>query len=402
MSLRIGLAVSSDSVRMVAVRDERIVWARESPIGEGVSVGCAVTTLLKTATVPRWPRPRVIAAIGPAQSQVKRLTGLPPVTDARVLARLVQETPGRFFLKNGIPLTMTGVRLAEKGEAWSCALDTPVVQAIAEACLRQNFSLRGVVPTATVLSKSLEDARVVWRDGDVAAELSLRGGLLEEIRRLPMGGEHETGSPVARPELQTLGSEAWRFADAYGAAMTRDDEPVAARPGRAGSYEARRTPRWRLIVAAAATFAAIAAAGFAPGVAAIHRAHAAERTLGALGTRRISAVRVETELHEVSAALAEIDEFQAGRRSPTVFLAQLADALPPTAQLVAVRLDSAGGNLVALAPRAGDAMSRIERMEDIQSPEIVGPVTREFVGQQEKERVTIRFRWRRPTSGSRR
>lgn len=402
MSLRIGLAVSSDSVRMVAVRDERIVWAREAPIGDEVSLGSAVEALLKTVTVPRWPRPRVIAAIGPAQSQVKRLTGLPPVTDARVLARLVEESPGRFFLKNGIPLAMTGVRLAERGEAWSGALDAPVVRAIAEVCVRQNFSLRGVVPAVQVLGKSLEDARVVWRDGEVAAELSFGGGRLEAIRRLPIGGEHDDGTPMARPELRALGDDGWRFADAYGAAMTRDDEPGAARLGRPGSYEAQRTPRWRLAVATAATSVAIAAALFAPGVAATQKARVAERTLGAIRTRRAGAVKVETQLREVSAALAEVDEFQAGRRSPTVFLAQLAEVLPPGAQLVTVRLDSAGGNLVALAPRAGGAMSPIERMENLQSPEIIGPVTREYVGQQEKERVTIRFRWRTPNAGGRR
>jgi hypothetical protein len=38
-------------------------------------------------------------------------------------------------------------------------------------------------------------------------------------------------------------------------------------------------------------------------------------------------------------------------------------------------------------------------MDDLEAPEIVGPVTREYVGQQEKERVTIRFRWRRAAHG---
>lgn len=395
MSLRIGLAVASDSVRVVGLREGHIVWARESPVDGGIPLERALATLLETIPMPRWPRPRVCAAIGPAQAQVKRLSGLPPVTDARILAKLVQESPGRFFLKNGIPLAMTGIRLAGSGEAWSGALDAPVVRTIAEACRRHRCSLRAVVPTVLVLGRSLEDARLLWRDGDVAAELSLEHGALAGIRRLPMGSEHDGAPPIARPELRTLGDEAWRFADAYAAAMTRDDEPVAARPGRAAAHETPRAPRWRLIVAVAALAIAALAAAFTPGVAATHAARRAEETLGTLAAPRSAAVRNEAELRRVTSALEELTAFQAGRRSPTVFLAELAGALPPTAQVAAVRLDSAGGSIVVLAPHAGDAMAKIERLSDIEAPEIIGPVTREFVGQVEKERVTIRFAWRR-------
>lgn len=396
MSLRIGLAVSTESVRIVGVRDDRIVWAGESPIGDDIPLVAVVSKLLATVDAPRWPRPRVFAAIGPAQAQVKRLTGLPPVTDPRLVAKLVQESPGRFFLRNGIPLATTGVRIAERGQAWGGALDEPVVRAIADACRREKFSLRGVVPVAVVLGNALEDALVVWRDGDVAAELSLRSGVLEGIRRLPAGSEHDAAAPVVRAPLRTLGDDCWRFADAYAAAMTRDEEPVAVRPDGAGANEARPTPRWRLNIAILAAATAGAMAMLAPGIAATKAARSAGQALGALGPRRNTALKSEADLRRVTAALDDIRAFQAGRRSPVVFLAELADALPPTAQLVAVRLDSAGGNLVALAPRAGDALSKIEGMDAIQSPEFIGPVTREYVGTQEKERVTIRFRWRPP------
>lgn len=395
MSVRIGLAVSSDAVRMVAVRDEHILWAGESPIEEGVLLEHAVAKLLGEMKVPRWPRPRVLAAIGPAQAQLKRLTGLPPVTDARVAARLVRESPGRFFLKNGIPLATTGVRLADKGEVWGGALDEPVVRAIADVCRREHFSLRGVVPTVLVLGRAFEDARIVWRDGDTAAEVTLHGGELSQIRRLPMGSEHDAAPPVPRTALGTLGDDAWRFADAYAAAMTRDDEPVATRLLAVGGYESPRAPRWRIGIAAGALVIAMLAAGLAPGVSALRAARLAESALRELGPARLAATRSESDLRRVSAALDEVAGFETQLRSPTAFLADLAGALPPTAQLVAVRLDSAGGNLIALAPRAGDALSRIERMDTVDEPEIVGPVTREHVGQVEKERVTIRFRWRR-------
>ncbi len=399
MSVRIGLAVASDSVRVVGVRDGRIVWARESPVDDDLPLERAIGTLLDTVPKQRWPRPSVCAAIGPAQSQVKCLTGLPPVTDPRVLAKLVQESPGRFFLKNGIPLAMTGVRLAGNGEAWSGALDAPVVRTIADACRRHKTTLRMIVPTVLVLGRSLEDAGVVWRDGDVAAELSIRNGALAGIRRLPMGSEHDAAPPIARPALRALGNDSWRFADAYAAAMTRDDEPVAARPGRTTAAEEPHIPRWRLIAATVTLTCAILAAMFTPGLAATRAAKRAEKTLGTLAARRSAAVRNEVELRRVTSALEELTAFQMARRSPTVFLAELADALPPTAQIAAVHLDSAGGNIVVLAPQAGDAMAKLERLDGIESPEIIGPVTREFVGQTEKERVTIRFHWGRAMAG---
>ncbi|MFL5560836.1 MAG: hypothetical protein ACJ79K_05095 [Gemmatimonadaceae bacterium] len=397
MSLRIGVAVSRDSVRAVSVRDGHIVWARESPVDDEVPLEQALATLLATIPMPRWPRPPVSAAIGPAQAQVKRLTGLPAVNDARVLAKLVQESPGRFFLKNGIPLAMTGVRLTGDGDAWSGALDEPVVRTISDACRHHGCPLRVVVPTALVLGRSLEDARIVWRDGDVAAELTLQSGALTDIRRLPSGSEHEASPPVVRPQLRALGEESWRFADAFAAALTRDDEPIAARPGRAAAHHTLHPPRWRLIAAVTAlTFTAIAAA-FTPGIAAARAASRARSALGVLAVRRTVTVRDEVELRRVTSALEQLAAFQVGRRSPTVFLAELSDALPPTAQVAAVRIDSAGGTMVLLAPQAGDAVAKVERLSRIESPAIIGPVTREFVGHVEKERVTVRFTWRRST-----
>ena len=393
--MRIGLAVSSDSVRLVATEGGRILWAGESPIDGDTPLESAATKLLGAVPVRGWLRPRVVAAIGPAQAQLKRLTGLPPVADARVLAKLVQESPGRFFLRNGIPLAMTGVRLAGDGDAWGGALDEPVVSTIADVCRRHRVSLRGVVPTVLVLGNAFEDAHIVWRDGAVIAELSLVGGALDGVRRLPMGREQEVGTPVPRAVLAALGDEAWRFADAYAAAMTRDDEPVAARPGRAAAHEVPRIPRWRLTVAASAVMIATLGLALAPGLNAMRTARHAEQALRALGPARAASVRAESELRRVNATLGEVDAFRSTRRSATAFLAQLADALPPTAQLVTVRLDSVGGTLVVLAPRAGDALSRIERMDTIEAPAIVGPVTREYIGPAEKERVTITFRWRR-------
>jgi hypothetical protein len=97
------------------------------------------------------------------------------------------------------------------------------------------------------------------------------------------------------------------------------------------------------------------------------------------------------ELRRVTAALDEVAAFDASRRPATTLLAELTRALPDGAAMVALRIDSAGGSLVAVAPRAPAVLMPLERVPGIRAPEIVGPVTREVLGGREVERVTVRF-----------
>jgi hypothetical protein len=76
-----------------------------------------------------------------------------------------------------------------------------------------------------------------------------------------------------------------------------------------------------------------------------------------------------------------------------LFLGALAEVLSPDAMIVSMRLDSAGGTFVALAPRAADVLSSLEKIPLVAVPEIVGPVTPERIATVERERFTVRFRW---------
>jgi hypothetical protein len=390
--LRVGLAVGAGGVHAVGVRRGRILWALEGTLEPGEPIERGIAQLLARAPLPRWPRATVVAAVGPSRSQTKRLHGLPPVDDPRLLSRVVAEGAGRFFLKNGIPLSTGGVRVNAAGEAWGAAYDQPVVSAIEGACRTMRLDLRAIVPAVAVLGRAFDAERVTWVDGDAAAELTIRDGILQTLRRVQLaeGGPHGTvGTPVTA--LATLGENASRFAAAYGAALLERVEPLAVRQVRR-SFAGDAVPSWRVAAVIAALALSATAALVAPGIAAMRASHVAEARLAQLAPRRAAAVGVEIEVARVSAALAEVSAFDAKRRSRTLFVAGLSDALGEESAVVALRIDSAGGSIVVIAPRAAPVLARLERVAGVGATEIVGPVTKELVASRELERVTIRFR----------
>jgi hypothetical protein len=197
-----------------------------------------------------------------------------------------------------------------------------------------------------------------------------------------------------------LGEQSWRFAVAYGAAISSSIlGEFAALAYRAGGTAGRaakpRASRRRVLIAAVAASVALAAAALAPGLAARRVAQAATAQLAALGPRDGEALRVSRNLGLVTAALGEVASFEGSARVSTLLLHDLANALPPGAALLAFHMDSAGGSIVAIAPRAGAVVTPLDHLPWLASPEIVGPVTREQAGGREVERVTVRFRWAR-------
>lgn len=392
MSVRIGIAVASDAVRAVCVRDSGVIWAGQSPLGGDLTIDTATIRLLDGMTLPRWPHPQVVVAVGPRHAQTKRLTGLPALGDARALAKVVSEGAGRFFLKNGVTLSTTGVHLTAPGEGWASAIEEPIVRELTALCRRRKLRLVGFVPSVAVIGRGLTGDTIAWTDGDVVAELALENDTLAGMRRLPSGGEGATQQPIAAAPLTSLGIDGWQYADAYGAAVSRPDDAHLLRAG-STSGEEHVVSRTRWLLAGAALSIAFVAAIVAPGVAALRSAGTAREAIATMAAVRGASTREEAELRRVTAALAEAGAFAAQRRSPMRFLAALTSGLPPDVQLVTLRLDSAGGNLVALATRAGQVVAQLEEMPDIGAPEVVGPVTREQIGAREKERVAVRFRW---------
>jgi hypothetical protein len=152
-------------------------------------------------------------------------------------------------------------------------------------------------------------------------------------------------------------------------------------------------PPWRLATAAAVALASVVGVLLMPGLRATRDTAVAAAQLRANGPAWERAATREAALARTTASLHELAAFSGGRRSSVWFLGALARNLPGEAMLVTARFDSAGGTVVALAPRAAQVLASLEQVPQVVSPEIVGPVTHEWVGTAERERATIRFRW---------
>jgi hypothetical protein len=394
VTICIGLGIASDRVRAVGVRGARVIWAVEAERSSGDDLSVAIVQLLRHATLPRWPRPIVVAAIGPAASQTKRLVGLPAAADAATMRAIIREGTSRFFLRNGIPLITAGVRMEEPGAVWAAAFDLPVVRDIEAACRTLGVRIRLIVPSIVALPRAVEAGRLRWADGDVHSELTVAERRLVNTRRLAMvsGATLEiVVAPRAIAPLQSIGANSWCFADAYGATQLPFDEPLALRSssGEIDVGASRRSVR----VAAVSLCLAIAGAIGTPVVARAVRTHRIARQLVAIGRRARDAEAAERDLTRMSEALSEVATFDASRRSPTLIVEQLSRALPENAALVTVRLDTAGGTMVILAPRAAAALASLDSVKAVVAPEIIGPVTKEMAGTRELERATVQFRF---------
>jgi hypothetical protein len=347
VSLIIGLAIERDRLRAVGVRGARVLWGMDAPITDG-PLADALAAFLGRLPLRRVGRPRVTVALGATFAQTKRLAGLPPIDDERVLARTVQEHAARFFLKNGVPLVTTSVRLDAKGQPWGAALQKDVVDTIVSVCRASRLELLWIVPAAD----------------------------------------------VSKPEvtaLAPLGGEALEFAAAYGAAVT-----PGALAWRTRAVADEQAPRWRVTTIACAAGLSLILAVLAPGLGARLAEHRSIAHLAMIAAPTRAAQRIARDNDLVTRALGEVASFDHGRRPLTVLMAALARSLPDGAALLALHVDSAGGSVVALTPRAGALLARLETVPGLAGPEITGPVTRETAGGHEIERVTVRFRWSKP------
>lgn len=390
--LTIGLGVAREAVRAVALRRGRIVWALERQRGDE-PLARTIGLLLADAPLPRWPRPTVVAAVGPSHAQTKRLVGLPPVTDSARLGALVRESASRFFLKNGVPLVATW-RPAAEGAPWGAALEQPVLEAIDEACRARRVKLAAIVPTVAVLGRAADDAseagHVRWRDGELFLDLAFQAGELVTARRASDAATLTRGEGLHSAMLTALGPDGSRFADALGAARARPDSVLAWR--RRGDPESPTAPRWRLAAAAVATIVAGIAFLVAPGVAAHFAEREGRERLTKLAPVRRDVAYAEREFAKLTGALGEVAAFD-GRRYPMIpLLADITRALPDESALVTLHLARDAGNLVALTPRAAAVLTKLEAIPGIEGAEIVGPVTREVLAGKTLERVTVRFR----------
>lgn len=384
LSTRVGLAIGPSSLRAVGVRGGTVRWVIEGTLDAGEPLESALLAFLRTSPAAgQWPRPRVTLALPPGLAQVKRVGGLPQSNDSRLLTAVLRQSPGRFFLNYGGFLVTGGARIEAPGVAWAAAYDGQTVADVVEACRRAQMRLDAVLPTIVLLGLATTAERLVWAEGSSSVEVSFGSDRsVRQVRRFGqtgLTGDDALAPPAPVEQLARLGDRAWRFAGAYGAAVHTGAEPFEHRPGHGGREASGPVMRRRLMAAAGAALVGGTAAVAAPAFAAVRVRDQAEAELRAVARQHVRAVVAEQEVVHATATLRELIAFDSRSRSASTFLFALASVMPERSAIVAIKIDSMGGQIVVVAPSAAAVVGALERVSDIASPEITGPVTRESV-----------------------
>ncbi len=416
LRLRIGVdlgrtAEGQIAAHAVALRGTRVRWHAEQLLSPDEPLSRSLGVFLSGLPGNRAWLPRHVAvALGPSFVQLKRLPGLPPLTDRRELGAAVRTNAARFFLRNGVPLATSTLRVDGPGIAWGAATERPILDEIADACRSAGLGLATVVPTGTVLGAittgySIGDAdgvstTVAWQDGaDRYGFTYLRGQLIAS-HRSPRANSTPTDS-VALTSTRPAHTVGRAFAGAYGAAIAWRGEPVAWHPAYDPALPANRRAR---VLAWSALVVALVAALATPGLSATLSARRTAAHVRAGAVQRRTALATRDSLARATAALSQVTLFAATRRPATFTLRALTNALPKGSALLALQIDTAGGTLVALAPKTAVLVAALAADPFLGNVEVVGPVTRESVpgtpvsgsptpSRREAERVTVRFRF---------
>lgn len=393
MTARIGLAVGRGAVRAIAMRNHRVVWAGEAPLPANGDLQATIAGLLALAPLPRWPRPIVHGAIGPHGAQVKRVVGLPDIADPESLAAIVREAAGTYFLKNGVALLTTGVRpaSAEGRGAIAAALDQPYVDAIRAACHTRGLRVGPIAPTAIALLGSFVDASFRWNDGSLTIEVTRTGHQLDALRTRPAVPDDDATTTAATvPALAALGADSLRYADAYGAAVLDAGEPLAVQ-SRTDSFFKIAAPRRALALSAAILAAGVVMVGLSP-LAAKWAGNRALVNIAAVRPGRWQVISSSlAQLDRVSMMLTQARAFGDSRTSVSAFLGDVARLLPQNSALLAFEWLDDGGEITVVTDNPSGVLAAVRRVPGIVSVELVGNVTRQSVGTQELQRITVRF-----------
>lgn len=377
----LGLAISRDCVGAVLMSRRSEKWSAVRAF-DGASRGDIIAQLLSECPRPRWFRPRVIAAIGPTGVQVKQITELPSSLGRKALHGIVRESAGRFFIKNGAPLEIACEFVPEDCAVWAAAYDGTLIDDVDRACHRAGWRLQALVPIAGALRVATRAQSVGWQDGDVRLEAKYKGNVLLGLR---CTRDSTDSSPSTRDD-QNRG----HLLAAVGATQLARREPLAVRRS---PLLGTRPSRAQLIAAAVSFVLAFLCWCLAPPLAATLRANSAQRALSHIAARVSADRRDAVALDTITATLGDISAFQARTRSMTLLLAEITRALPESCTITQLQVvDSIGGSVVALAPRAAEILDALERVPVIAAPAIAGPVASQSLGGRSLERASVSFR----------
>jgi hypothetical protein len=354
-------------------------------------MSAALDRLLSRVPQARWGRTSLRVAIGPAHSHVKRIEGLPPVRQTKLLDRLVAENADALFVRIGARTLTTRVERLADGSVLAATLDAAIVEDVLAASRRRHLSPSFVLPFSAAVSHAIPAG--AWRisDGRRSLELTTIGtGVLQDCRRA-VASPSGAGAPPVPPLLASLGAGALASMAAYGAAIAPTYAPFAWTPP-PNPVRVKSLERARVVAASALFLLATSAALFARGARASRVAAIASAALASYHHSEIDAARVDAELRRATAELNRLREFDATRGRMTLLLGKLSEALPDSTAVVSLRVDSLEGSFVTLTPHAANLLPPLFDLAGVIAPRIVGSVTREAQNGATVERASIRFR----------
>ena len=374
----IVLIVRSSTIRVTIVgRRGAIEWDVTGALGVDQDVGDVLSSML-AATASRVRGRRAIAIVGPSRSQLRRLSGLPSIDDATMLAKIVNENPRRFFLGASATLATTDVHGDGDGGHWCAAFDRALIDGLVAGGRAARVTIAAVLPIAALAGQHTGDGEVRYVDPPESVTVRLVGRrLIQLVRGRTSASDCDNEDAQKQFELHAIRRVTIRT-------------PIAWRSAPSGLLA---TQGRRVAALAACTLLLMTSAPLATTVGAVRAGDVAARRLAALGDTPHRITEATSALQQVTIAIDQIERFAAARRPATNLLRDIAQALPESTAITTLRVDSLGVTLTILAPHVADAVPALAGVSGALAPRLTGSATRETDNGAQLERATLRFRF---------
>jgi hypothetical protein len=273
----------------------------------------------------------------------------------------------------------------------AAAFEIPPIEAIRGACRHQRWRMGRIVPAAVALASVCVNETFSWIDGNIELEVTQSEGVVTSTRsRLATPEARHQPDPDLPADLSALGSNAGRFAAAYGAGIGSANEPVALDPPLSiwGTWK-RRYP---VFVPALVLVASFVMAILSPLGASWSRKRAQAQVSSVTQEQWNTVTTALADLDRVTQVLREVHDFRASRSSSLGALAELARLLPNGAVLVSVDVDADRGHATVLTDHPAATLASLRTSTVLGSVEAVGSASQAVSADGTAQQITITFR----------
>lgn len=329
--------------------------------------------------VARSPAVRMTILLGCHAVRLRRLEGIPLTLTRGALDDFFREGLARLLAVRPDEVVCTFAR--EENAHLVAAYDRQTLSTLYEVATRLNVAVAMIVPELVALAAMQDNGFVETRDGRWLGRLDVADGAITStsLRRVAT-----TTSPEVADSPRVL-----HGVIAATLAHRRRLAALAAPPPLRPPVQVSRRRARAAVTAAASVALLVAAAG--PLDALIEHARA-RREVATLLSAHAGVLERQQELLAMRETITQASQLAVARPSVVRTLAALTQALPDEMSVLHLELDSLGGTVVIVAPRAGEALARFDRVPGIANPAFRGPITRETGFGPPRDRATIAFR----------